>query len=42
MKLPSVDPTAGRYLHDNQIGMSDTVGDPTTLVNGGSIVIHSK
>lgn len=34
--------STGAIVYDNQMGMSDSVGDLTTLVNGGSIVIHSK
>src|SRR5439155_6525314 len=31
----------GNIIYDNQLGASDT-GDPTTLIGGGDIVIHSS
>jgi hypothetical protein len=33
--------STGAIVYDNNMGASDT-GDPTTLLDGGSIVIHTK
>ncbi len=35
------DKASGVTVYDNQMGASDTA-DPTTVIGGGSIVIHSK
>ena len=34
------DKASGSVVYDNQLGAADT-SDPTTVIGGGSIVIHS-
>ena len=35
------DKATGEVVYDNQLGIADTA-DPTTEIQGGSIVIHKK
>jgi hypothetical protein len=38
-RIKIIDKVSGRVIYDNQLGAADTT-DPTTVIGGGSIVIH--
>ena len=40
-RMKIIDKSTSTVVYDNQMGMSDS-GDPTTVLGGGSIVIHPK